>query len=56
MTPLAVYSSEEPGAKKAKEEEDEEDYSLANIAEGPVTSVSIRGAGLHNNPRETTTF
>ncbi|XP_071063232.1 X-ray repair cross-complementing protein 5 [Pseudochaenichthys georgianus] len=31
--------SEEPGAKKAKEEEDEEDYSLANIAEGPVTSV-----------------
>ncbi|KAK5607056.1 hypothetical protein CRENBAI_008849 [Crenichthys baileyi] len=31
--------SEEPGAKKAKEDEAEEEFNLADIAEGPVTSV-----------------
>lgn len=39
MTTSAIYSAEEPDAKKAKPDEDEEDYSLADIAEGSVTSV-----------------
>lgn len=37
----AIFSTEEPDAKKAKEDDGEEDYSLADIAEGSVTSVSI---------------
>lgn len=43
---LAIHSSEEPDAKKAKgdeEEEEEDDYNFADIAEGSVTSVRIRG-------------
>uniref|UniRef100_A0A3P9BQI9 X-ray repair cross-complementing protein 5 n=1 Tax=Maylandia zebra TaxID=106582 RepID=A0A3P9BQI9_9CICH len=43
--------SEESEAKKVKEDEAEE-YNLADIAEGSVTSVRIRGrAGRLNNPR-----
>lgn len=52
--PFAIYSSEEPDATKAKGDEEEEEYSLADIAEGSVTSVRIRGAGWQNNPREIT--
>uniref|UniRef100_A0A3B5KTE5 X-ray repair cross-complementing protein 5 n=1 Tax=Xiphophorus couchianus TaxID=32473 RepID=A0A3B5KTE5_9TELE len=38
--------SEEPDAKKAKEDEEEDEYNLANIAEGSVTSVRVRGNWL----------
>lgn len=38
-----IYSSEEPDAKKAKGDEEEEEYNLADIAVGSVTSV--RGPG-----------
>lgn len=34
-----TYSAEEPDAKKAKGHEEEEEYNLADIAEGSVTSV-----------------
>lgn len=44
-TLFAVHSAEEPDAKKAKEHDGEEDYSLADIAEGSVTSVSIFSRG-----------
>lgn len=40
-TLFAIFSTEEPDAKKAKEDDGEEDYSLADIAEGSVTSVSV---------------
>lgn len=40
--PFVIYSSEEPDAKKAKGDEEEEEYNLADIAEGSVTSVRIR--------------
>lgn len=43
--PFAIYSAEEPDAKKAKGDEEEEDYNLADIAEGSVTSVRTRGSG-----------
>ena len=39
---FSIYSSEEPDAKKVKGDEEEE-YNLANIAEGSVTSVRIWG-------------
>lgn len=40
VTPFAINSSGEPDGKKAKlEEEEEEEYNLANITEGTVTSV-----------------
>lgn len=45
---IVVRSSEEPDAKKAKEDEAEE-YNLADIAEGSVSSVSIRESGRHNH-------
>uniref|UniRef100_A0A3Q4HVD8 X-ray repair cross-complementing protein 5 n=1 Tax=Neolamprologus brichardi TaxID=32507 RepID=A0A3Q4HVD8_NEOBR len=38
--------SEESEAKKVKEDEAEEEYNLADIAEGSVTSVRIRGRQL----------
>lgn len=41
-----IHSSEEPDAKKAKEDEEEDEYNLANIAEGSVTSVRVRGNWL----------
>uniref|UniRef100_A0A3P9BQK3 X-ray repair cross-complementing protein 5 n=1 Tax=Maylandia zebra TaxID=106582 RepID=A0A3P9BQK3_9CICH len=48
--------SEESEAKKVKEDEAEE-YNLADIAEGSVTSVRIRGrAGRLNNPRRWARF
>lgn len=40
-TLFGIFSSEEPDAKKAKEDDGEDDYNLADIAEGSVTSVSI---------------
>lgn len=54
-TLFAIFSTEEPDAKKAKEDDGEEDYSLADIAEGSVTSVSVFFSGevdWHNNPKE----
>lgn len=49
---FVIFSAEEPDAKKAKEDDGEEDYSLADIAEGSVTSVSVLSGevGWHNNP------
>lgn len=47
---FVIHSSKEPDAKKLKEDEAEEDYNLADIAEGSVTSVRIRVAGWHDNP------
>lgn len=41
--------SEEPDAKKAKGDEDEEEYNLADITEGSVTSVRIRGDITNRN-------
>lgn len=38
--PFVIYSSDEPDAKKAKGDDEEEEYNLADIAEGSVTSVS----------------
>lgn len=51
---FAIFSTEEPDAKRAKEDDGEEDYSLADIAEGSVTSVSFfsEELGWHNNPKE----
>lgn len=41
--PTVVYSSEEPDAKKAKGDKEEEEYNLADISEGSVTSVREPG-------------
>lgn len=41
--PSVTCRSEVPDAKKAKGDEEEEEYNLADIAEGSVISVRIRG-------------
>lgn len=52
VTPFAINSSEEPDGKKAKQDEEEEDYSLANITEGTITSVRFWGGGRHYCSRD----
>lgn len=49
---IVILSSEEPDAKKVKEEEAEEEYNLADIAEGSVSSVSNRKAGWRNRSKD----
>lgn len=51
VTPFTIYSSGEPDAKKVKQDEGEEDYSLADITEGSVTSVRFWACGDHNSPK-----
>lgn len=47
-----IRSSNEANADKGKEDEAEEEYNLADIAEGSVTSVRIKGFGKQLKPKK----